>query len=181
MDNAETPSLTAWMNFRISRSTRASSARPCVRLARCSIRKRFNSRTYSRQKSSNRSRRISLSRSATRTRSSTSWRLIVRRLVHVPRDRAPKHAKRSRQYMTYPPPHSAHFGRLEKSIDVSRDHVDGVCVLTASMTPERGNTAPASVFPPCLRQSSVRTAATRGWDEGLRRLAESWATRPASA
>jgi hypothetical protein len=42
-----------------------------------------SSRTYSRQKSSNRSRRISLSRSATRTRSSTSWRLMVRRFVQV--------------------------------------------------------------------------------------------------
>src|SRR5262245_28741055 len=39
---------------------------------------------------------------------------MVRRLVHVPRDRAPKHAKRSRQYITYPPPHSAHFVRPEK-------------------------------------------------------------------
>ena len=27
-------------------------------------------------------------------------RLIVRRFVHVPRDRAPKHARRSRQYIT---------------------------------------------------------------------------------
>src|SRR5688572_26429395 len=78
------------------------------------MRRRFSSRTYSRQKSSNRSRRISLSRSATRTRSSTSWRLMVKRLVHVPRERAPKHARRSRQYMTYPPPHSAHFVRPEK-------------------------------------------------------------------
>jgi len=64
------------------------------------MRKRFSSRTYSRQKSSKRSRRINLSRSATKTRSSTSWRLIVRRLVHVPRDRAPKHPRRSRQYIT---------------------------------------------------------------------------------
>ncbi len=38
---------------------------------------------------------------------------MVRRLVHVPRERAPKHAKRSRQYITYPPPHSAHFVRPE--------------------------------------------------------------------
>jgi hypothetical protein len=81
---------------------------PSETLARCSIRKRFNSRTYSRQNSSKRSRR-SLSRSATRTHSSTSWLLIVRRLVHVPRERTPKQAKQSRQYRTYQPPHSAHF------------------------------------------------------------------------
>ena len=34
--------------------------------------------------------------------------------VQVPRDRASKHASRSRQYMKYPPPHSAHFVRPEK-------------------------------------------------------------------
>ena len=34
--------------------------------------------------------------------------------MQVPRDRAPKHASRSRQYITYPPPHSAHFVRPEK-------------------------------------------------------------------
>ena len=40
MDSAETPSLTAWMNFRISRSTAVSSWRPCDGLARCSTRRR---------------------------------------------------------------------------------------------------------------------------------------------
>ena len=36
MDSAETPSWKAWMNLRTSRSTAASSWRPCDRLARCS-------------------------------------------------------------------------------------------------------------------------------------------------
>jgi hypothetical protein len=40
-------------------------------------------------------------REVPRGRSSTSWRLIVKRLVQVPRERAPKHARRSRQYITY--------------------------------------------------------------------------------
>jgi hypothetical protein len=30
-------------------------------------------------------------------------------LVHVPRERTPKQAKRSRQYRTYQPRHTAHF------------------------------------------------------------------------
>jgi hypothetical protein len=40
---------------------------------------------------------------------------MVRRLVQVPRDRAAKHARRSRQYITYLPPHSAHFVRPGKT------------------------------------------------------------------
>jgi hypothetical protein len=34
------------------------------------------------------------------TEDSTSWRPMVRRFVQVPRERALKHARRSRQYIT---------------------------------------------------------------------------------
>jgi hypothetical protein len=38
---------------------------------------------------------------------------MVSRFLQVPRERAEKHDSRSRQYITYPPPHSAHFAGPE--------------------------------------------------------------------
>ena len=104
----------ACTSFWISRSTTVSSCRPWDSLARCSMRRRFNSRTYSRQNSSNKSRRINLSFSAESTRSSSSCRLDGQPVrAGAPGTRARSKPTRSRQYTTYPPPHSAHFASPE--------------------------------------------------------------------
>ena len=74
----------------------------------------INSRTYSPQKHLEMIPAHQLVAKSHDDALSTSWRPMVRRFVHVPRERALKHARRSRQDITYPPRHSAHFVRPEK-------------------------------------------------------------------
>ena len=84
------------------------------KLARCCIRSRFISRVNSSQNSSKSSWFRSFSSRALRTLASTSSRLMVRWLLHVPFSRAPKHARRLRPAMMKPAPHTPHFDSPEK-------------------------------------------------------------------